>query len=128
MTDAGTLLVLIVDDNDRNLRLARDLLRFAGFQTLEAATAIDGIRLAAERAPDLILMDIRLPDLDGPAALVRLRSAAETAAIPVVAVTSDAMMGDRERLLSIGFDGYLEKPISALEFANQVRSFAGRGA
>jgi len=118
----GDELVLIVDDNEKNLRLARDVLRFAGLQTLEAMTAAEGVRLAAVHLPDLVLMDVRLPDMDGPAALVQLRSEPRTAGIPVVAVTSSAMMGDRERLLAAGFDGYLEKPISVKEFAEQVRA------
>jgi two-component system cell cycle response regulator DivK len=118
----GDELVLIVDDNEKNLRLARDVLRFAGLQTLVATTAAEGVRLAAVHLPDLVLMDVRLPDMDGPAALVQLRSEPRTAGIPVVAVTSSAMMGDRERLLAAGFDGYLEKPISVKEFAEQVRA------
>ena len=122
MSSRGEL-VLIVDDNEKNLRLARDVLRFAGLQTLEASSAADGIRLAAVHIPDVILMDVRLPDMDGPAALVELRGEPRTAGIPVVAVTSSAMMGDRERLLSAGFDGYLEKPISVKEFADQVRAY-----
>jgi two-component system cell cycle response regulator DivK len=120
-------LVLIVDDNERNLRLARDVLRFAGFRTIEATTAANGILSAASGRPDLILMDVRLPDMDGEAALVRLRSEPATAGIPVVAVTSSAMMGDRDRLLSAGFDGYLEKPISVKEFAGQVRAYLRAG-
>jgi two-component system, cell cycle response regulator DivK len=120
-------LILIVDDNDRNLRLARDVLRFAGLRTLEATTAAEGVRLAIAHVPDVIVMDVRLPDVDGPAALVLLRSEPRTARIPVVAVTSSAMMGDRERLLSAGFDGYLEKPISVKEFAQQVRAFCRPG-
>ena len=120
-------LVLVVDDNDRNLRLARDVLRFGGLRTLEAATGADGVRLAGEHLPDVILMDVRLPDMDGPAALVLLRADPRTAGIPVVAVTSSAMMGDRERLLSAGFDGYLEKPISVKEFAEQVRAYCRPG-
>jgi two-component system, cell cycle response regulator DivK len=117
-------LVLIVDDNERNRRLARDVLRFAGLRTIEAATAADGIRSAGEDGPDVILMDIRLPDLDGPEALARLRADPGTTGIPIVAVTSSAMMGDRERLLGAGFDGYLEKPINVRDFAAQVRAFA----
>jgi two-component system, cell cycle response regulator DivK len=123
----GGPLVLVVDDNEKNLRLARDVLRFGGLRTLEAATATDGIRLAGEHLPDVILMDVRLPDMDGPAALVQLRADPRTARIPVVAVTSSAMMGDRERLLSAGFDGYLEKPISVKEFAEQVRAYSRPG-
>jgi two-component system cell cycle response regulator DivK len=117
-------LVLIVDDNERNLRLARDVLEFAGLRTLVASTALEGLRVAGDMAPDVILMDIRLPDIDGPAALELLRADPSTARIPVVAVTSSAMMGDRERLLAAGFDGYLEKPINVREFADQVRAFS----
>jgi two-component system cell cycle response regulator DivK len=131
VTDAVDLLVLVVDDNERNRRLARDVLRFAGLHTIEAGTALDGVRAATESDPDVILMDIRLPDLDGPAALALLRADPRTSGIPIVAVTSSAMMGDRERLLAAGFDGYLEKPINVREFADQVRSYArqqeGRG-
>jgi two-component system cell cycle response regulator DivK len=116
-------LVLIVDDNEMNLKLARDVLRHAGFRTLEGGTADACLALAAEHRPDVILLDIRLPDMDGGEALVRLRAGADTAAIPVVAVTSYAMLGDRERLLAQGFDGYLEKPISVREFPQQVRGF-----
>lgn len=123
MSPEGGELVLIVDDNEKNLRLARDVLRYGGLRTLEADTAAEGIRLAGEHLPDVILMDVRLPDVDGPTALVQLREDPRTAGIPVVAVTSSAMMGDRERLLAAGFDGYLEKPISVKEFADQVRAY-----
>jgi two-component system cell cycle response regulator DivK len=122
--EPGHPVVLVVDDNERNLRLARDVLEFAGIATLEARTGTEGIARAIEARPGVILMDIRLPDMDGPAALERLRADPRTAAIPVVAVTSSAMMGDRERLLGAGFDGYLEKPINVREFADQVRAFA----
>jgi two-component system cell cycle response regulator DivK len=115
-------LVLIVDDNEKNMRLARDVLRVAGFRTLEAATGGEGVSLAAQHLPDVILMDIRLPDMDGTEAARRLKDDARTAAIPVVAVTSLAMKGDREWFLAAGFDGYLEKPISVRDFPEQVRS------
>jgi two-component system, cell cycle response regulator DivK len=116
-------LILIVDDNDRNLRLARDVLRHAGLRTLEAGTAAAALELAGEASPDLILMDIRLPDLDGSEALRRLKQDARTASIPVVALTSFAMKGDREWFLGVGFDGYVAKPISVREFPDQVRGF-----
>jgi two-component system, cell cycle response regulator DivK len=119
-------LVLIVDDNDRNVKLVRDVLRFSGFRTLEASTCGAAVSLAAEHVPDVILMDIRLPDMDGTDALLRLREGEATASIPVVALTSFAMKGDRERLLATGFDGYLEKPISVREFPDQVRSHCRR--
>jgi two-component system, cell cycle response regulator DivK len=116
-------LVLIVDDNERNLRLARDVLVVAGFRTLEAGSGDDGIALAVEHLPDVILMDIRLPDMDGTDAARRLKSDSRTAPIPVVALTSLAMKGDREWFLAAGFDGYLEKPISVRELPAQVRAF-----
>jgi two-component system, cell cycle response regulator DivK len=116
-------LVLIVDDNEKNVKLARDVLRFAGFRTIEAATGGEGVALAAEHLPDVILMDIRLPDMDGTDAVRRLKGAPRTAEIPVVALTSFAMKGDRERFLADGFDGYIEKPISVRDFPEQVRSY-----
>jgi two-component system cell cycle response regulator DivK len=116
-------LVLIVDDNEMNVKLARDVLQFAGFETIEAATGRDGLSLAAEHRPDVILMDIRLPDMDGTDAVRHLKGEPATAEIPVVALTSFAMKGDRERFLAEGFDGYLEKPISVTEFPEQVRGF-----
>lgn len=116
-------LVLIVDDNEKNTKLARDVLRFAGFRTVEASSGEAGVTLAGEQLPDVVLMDIRLPDMDGTEAAQRLKSDPRTARIPVVALTSFAMKGDRERFLAEGFDGYLEKPISVREFPAQVRSF-----
>jgi two-component system cell cycle response regulator DivK len=115
-------LVLIVDDNEKNVKLVRDLLRFAGFRTLEAFTAEAGVSMAAEHVPHVVLMDIRLPDMSGSDALRLLKDDEATAAIPVVALTSLAMKGDRERLLAEGFDGYLEKPIDVQQFPEQVRS------
>jgi two-component system cell cycle response regulator DivK len=114
-------LILIVEDNEKNLKLARDLLQIKGYRTLEAGTGTEGIRLAQEHRPDLILLDIQLPDLSGEAVLGRLRAEPDTAAIPVAALTAQAMAGDRERLLGLGFDGYLTKPISIREFPEQVR-------
>ncbi len=116
-------LVLIVDDNEKNMKLARDVLRYAGFRTLEATSGSESISLAVGHLPDVILMDIRLPDMDGTAAARRIKDDERTARIPVVALTSLAMKGDRELLLAAGFDGYLEKPISVREFPDQVRSF-----
>jgi two-component system, cell cycle response regulator DivK len=116
-------LVLIVDDNEKNVKLARDLLRFGGFRTLEAFTAEAGVSMAAEHLPHVVLMDIRLPDMSGSDALRLLKDDAATASIPVVALTSLAMKGDRERLLAEGFDGYLEKPIDVQQFPEQVRAY-----
>ena len=115
--------VLIVDDNEKNLRLARDVLQAAGLVTLEAASGAEGVAVAIDHDPDVILMDIRLPDMDGAEAMRRIRDDERTATIPVVALTSLAMKGDREWLLSIGFDGYLEKPIDVRAFPAQVRDY-----
>jgi len=125
---AGELL-LIVEDNARNLKLVRDVLNFHGYQTLEARTGEAALEIAAIRAPDLILMDLRLPGCDGFAALERLRSNAGTSSIPVVALTAFAMPADHERCLAAGFDGYVEKPISVPTFPGKVASFlrAGQG-
>ena len=115
--------MLIVDDNEKNLRLARDVLQAAGLVTLEAASGAEGVAVAIDHDPDVILMDIRLPDMDGAEAMRRIRDDERTATIPVVALTSLAMKGDREWLLSIGFDGYLEKPIDVRAFPAQVRDY-----
>ena len=116
-------LILIVEDNEKNLKLARDVLRFSGFRTIEAANATDGIALAEAQLPAVILMDIQLPDMDGVAALRRIRESPATATIPIVALTAFAMGADRERLLTAGFDGYLVKPIDIKQFPHQVRQF-----
>src|SRR5438309_294348 len=99
-------LILLVEDNEKNMKLARDLLQYKGFRTLEATTAAAGIALATAQRPDLVLMDIQLPDLDGVAALGCLRTAPETSAIPVIALTAFAMRADQERFRAAGFDGY----------------------
>jgi two-component system cell cycle response regulator DivK len=114
-------LILIVEDNEKNLKLVRDLLQFKGYRTLEAETAEDGIQLAQAKQPDLILMDIQLPGTDGITALHQLRAEPRTAAIPVIALTAFAMKDDRQRFLDAGFDGYLDKPINVKTFPEQVR-------
>ena len=116
-------LALIIDDNERNLRLARDVLQASGFRTREAASGEEGIAVALECLPDVILIDIRLPDIDGIEVARRLKADELTMSIPIVALTSLAMTGDRERFLSSGFDGYLEKPISVRELPAQVRGY-----
>jgi two-component system, cell cycle response regulator DivK len=115
-------LILVVDDNEQNRRLTRKVLQFAGFRTLEAAGGIQGLSLAVEHRPDLVLMDIRMPDMNGAEVLQKLREDERTAPIPVVALTSSTMKGDRERFLADGFDGYLEKPIRVREFPDQIRA------
>jgi two-component system cell cycle response regulator DivK len=119
-------LILIVEDNEKNMKLVRDILRVKGYRTLEAGTAEQGLALANEQRPDLILMDIQLPDLDGVAALKRLRSEPATASIPAVALTAFAMKEDQERFMAAGFDGYVMKPINVREFPEQVRQFCER--
>jgi two-component system cell cycle response regulator DivK len=116
-------LVLIVDDNARNLKLARDVLLAAGFRTLEAATGAEGIALAGEQLPDVILMDLRLPDLDGAQAKRVLAESGRTAAIPVVALTSLALDLDDAWFRGAGFAGYLAKPIDVETFPDVVRAF-----
>jgi two-component system cell cycle response regulator DivK len=116
-------LILIVDDNENNRKLARDVLEFAGFNTVVATGGVEGVAVAMERKPDLVLMDIRMPDLSGTKALKLLREDTRTVAIPVVALTSSTMHGDEDRFRSEGFDGYLAKPISVREFPDQVRGF-----
>jgi two-component system cell cycle response regulator DivK len=116
-------LVLIVDDNAMNLKLARDVLCHAGFRTVEADSGEAGLALAEQHRPDVILMDIRLPDTEGTEVMQRLKAQSGTARVPVVALTSFAMKGDRDRFLALGFDGYLEKPISVKAFPGQVLAF-----
>jgi two-component system cell cycle response regulator DivK len=114
--------VLVVEDNERNMKLLRDVLRALGYDTLEAGTARRALELATEHGPDLVLMDIELPDLDGVHILGRLRADRRTASIPVLAVTAQAMLGDRERFLAAGFDGYISKPVDVAELAETVRA------
>ena len=116
-------LVLIVDDNAKNLKLARDVLRAAGFRTLEAATGAEGIAFAAERLPDAVLLDLRLPDLGGTEVARRLRDDPRTAGIPIVALSALPIGGDEDWLRAAGFAGYVEKPIDVSRFPNQMRRF-----
>ena len=117
--------VLVVEDNALNLKLVRDVLGHAGYRVLEAEDAERGIALAREHAPDLILMDVQLPGIDGVQALGQLRADDATARIPVVALTALAMPEDRERFAAAGFDGYLEKPLSVPALAGQVAELIG---
>jgi two-component system, cell cycle response regulator DivK len=115
--------ILIVEDNEKNLKLVRDLLQYHGFRTLEAADAETGLELASQTKPDLILMDIELPGMDGVTALEHLRADPGTAGIGVVAVTASVMPVDRERLSRAGFDGCIEKPIDVKAFPGQVLAY-----
>lgn len=119
-------LILIVEDNEKNRKLVRDVLQFRGYQTLEAETAEDAIRLAQESRPALILMDVQLPGMNGIEALGRLRADARTKKIPVMAVTASAMTHDRQKILAAGFDGYQSKPINVKEFVAAVRDMLDR--
>ena len=118
MSDAR---VLVVEDNVKNMKLFRDVLEAAGFRTLAATTAGEAVDVAAEQGPDLVLMDIQLPDFDGVEALRRLRADERTAETRVIALTAQAMEGDRERFLAAGFDGYLSKPVDITDFVATVR-------
>jgi two-component system, cell cycle response regulator DivK len=115
--------VLVVEDNPLNLKLVRDVLGHAGFDVLEARTGEDGVARARADQPEVILMDLQLPDLDGTQALRLIKADPATAAIPVVALTAFAMAEDRERALSCGFDGYLSKPISVRDLPGQVAGY-----
>ena len=115
--------VLVVEDNERNLKLVRDVLRFAGFEVLEARTGEQAVEIAAAERPDLVLMDLRLPGIDGDEALRRIRANSQEMVFTVVALTASVMTEDRTRILGAGFDGFLEKPINVREFPAQVRSY-----
>jgi two-component system, cell cycle response regulator DivK len=113
--------VLVVEDNELNMKLFRDVLESNGYRTLEATTGSEAIDLAADHSPDLVLMDVQLPDLDGVEALRRLRADGRTSALRVLAVTAQAMQGDRERFLRAGFDGYVAKPVDIVALLGTVR-------
>jgi CheY-like chemotaxis protein len=118
-------LILIVDDDELNLELAQEVLEPKGYRTVEARTAAEAIALASEHMPDLVLMDIRLPDGDGVTALERLRADTRTESLTVVALTASAMPDDRQRLLEVGFNGYMSKPIDVGAFPRQIEAFLG---
>jgi two-component system cell cycle response regulator DivK len=115
-------LVLIVEDNEKNMKLVRDVLQVKGYRTLEAGSAEDGIALARAQTPDLVLMDIQLPGMNGIEALAVLRADPATAAIPVIAVTASVMQQDRNLITQAGFDAYIGKPINLKEFLEAVRT------
>ena len=120
-------LVLLVEDNEKNMKLARDILRFKGFRVTEATTGEDAVASAATEPPDLVLMDIQLPGIDGIEAFRRIRSDPKTAKVPVVALTASVMAGDRERFDKAGFDGFIAKPIDVKQFPDQVASYLAKG-
>jgi CheY-like chemotaxis protein len=116
-------LILIVEDNDKNRKLVRDVLAFKGYRLAEAVTGEEGVRLARELRPALILMDIQLPGISGIEALAQIRADESTRAIPVLAVTASAMTTDRSKILAAGFDGYQSKPINVRAFLEAVQGF-----
>lgn len=113
-------LILIVEDNEKNRKLCRDVLQVKGYRTIESETAEEGIELAQANNPALILMDIQLPGSDGITALKQLRASPQTAAIPVIAITASAMTHNRQTMLAEGFDGYQTKPITLKDFLAEV--------
>ena len=119
-------LILIVEDNEKNLKLVRDVLQFKGYETIEAMTGTEGVRLAKERKPDLVLMDIQLPDIDGITALGQIRADATTQKIPVIAVSASVMPDDQQRIVASGFDAYVTKPINVKSFVETIERFVGK--
>ena len=113
--------VLIVEDNEKNMKLARDVLQAKGYATLEATTGEDGVRLAAEKKPDLVLMDIQLPGINGIEAFKQIRASAATRSIPIVALTASVTPTDRSAINAAGFDAFLGKPINIREFVDTVK-------
>jgi two-component system cell cycle response regulator DivK len=121
------LQILIVEDNEKNMKLFRDVLMASGHRTLEATTGGQAVELATAHSPDLVLMDIQLPDIGGVEALGRLRADERTASLPVVALTAQAMDGDRERFLAAGFNGYLSKPVNVADLIATVKHYCEGG-
>lgn len=115
--------ILYIEDNPQNMRLVRKMLSLDGHEMIAADTGMQGIGLAESEKPDLILMDINLPDLDGLKVTTRLKSEPALAHIPIIALTANAMHGDRERFLSAGCDGYLPKPLAKDDLLNTVKRF-----
>jgi two-component system cell cycle response regulator DivK len=119
--------ILVIEDNPLNLKLVRDVLEYAGYDVHEATTGEAGITLAGQHPPDLVLLDLQLPGIDGHETLRRLRGGVLDSGVPVVAVTALAMTKDKERAAQAGFDGYLEKPLSPRRLPDQVARFLGKG-
>ena len=119
-------LILVIEDNEKNRKLVRDVLTFKGYTIVEAETGEEGVRLARERSPKLVLMDIQLPGINGIEALRQLRADDATRAIPVIAVTASAMDRDRQTIMAAGFDGYQSKPLNVKEFMAAVEAILAR--
>ena len=120
-------LILIIEDNEKNRKLARDVLQVKGYQTIESETAEEGLELTREKSPALILMDIQLPGIDGITALKQFRAEPKTKSIPVIAITASAMTHNRQTMLAEGFDGYQTKPISLKDFLGEVEKVLATG-
>jgi len=120
-------LILIVEDNEKNRKLARDVLQFKGYDVIESETAEEGIRLAREKKPALILMDFHLPGMNGIEAFNVLRADVATKTIPIIAVTASAMTEDRQKIIGAGFDGLQTKPINVKEFLEAVQQTLAKG-
>jgi two-component system, cell cycle response regulator DivK len=114
-------LILIIEDNEKNRRLCRDVLQVKGYKTIESETAEEGVKLALEQAPSLILMDIQLPGMDGITAMKQLKADPNTQSIPIIAITASAMTNNRTTMLAEGFDGYQTKPITLKDFLAEVQ-------
>ena len=119
--------VLLVEDNDMNARLIKFVLERDGFAVLLSATGEEGIRIATETAPDIILMDVHLPGMDGLEAAHRLKQADATSRIPVIALTANVMEGDKERVIAAGCDGYIAKPVNTRELAGAITGYLNAG-
>jgi two-component system, cell cycle response regulator DivK len=119
--------ILIVEDNEKNMKLVRDILQHKGHATLEAATGGEGVRLAVEKRPDLVLMDIQLPDIDGIAALQLIRKDPALDATPVLAVSASVMPDDQHKIVTSGFDAFITKPINLKQFLDTVQRFLAEG-
>jgi two-component system cell cycle response regulator DivK len=120
-------IILIVEDNEKNMKLVRDILRHNGHETIEAATGDEGVRLAVAKRPDLVLMDIQLPDIDGIEALRRIRDVRELDAVPVIAVSASVMPDDQQKIVTSGFDAFVTKPINLKQFVDTVKRFLASG-
>jgi two-component system cell cycle response regulator DivK len=112
--------ILVVEDNEKNMKLARDILQVKGYRTIEAATGLAGLRAAQQEAPDLILMDIQLPDISGIEVYAHLRADPATAGIPAIAFTASVTPADRSRIMDAGFAGFMAKPINLKEFLQTI--------
>ncbi len=119
--------ILIVEDNEKNMKLVRDILLHHGHRVIEAATGEDGVRLALSEKPDLVLMDIQLPDISGVTALERIRAVAALDAVPVLAVSASVMPDEQQRVVSSGFDAFIAKPISMKPFLAAVNTALSEG-